>query len=95
MADFHIWATYLIIAATVVGYASERYQLELVAFASLACSFWPWMIPYSVTVLDAAAPLQSLTFLFYGAGLVVFPVVLAYTIGVYAIFRGKLHDGYD
>ena len=37
MADFHIWATYLIIAATVVGYASERYQLELVAFASLAC----------------------------------------------------------
>lgn len=69
--------------------------LFLIAFASLACSFWPWMIPYSVTVLDAAAPLQSLTFLFYGAGLVVFPVVLAYTIGVYAIFRGKLHDGYD
>ena len=31
----------------------------------------------------------------YGAGLVVFPVVLAYTIGVYAIFRGKLHDGYE
>ncbi|MEZ5863897.1 MAG: cytochrome d ubiquinol oxidase subunit II [Geminicoccaceae bacterium] len=69
--------------------------LFLIAFASLAGSFWPWMIPYSVTVLDAAAPLQSLTFLFYGAGLVVFPVVLAYTIGVYAIFRGKLHDGYD
>ena len=65
------------------------------AFACLAGSFWPYMLPYSVTIADAAAPLASLEFLFYGAGLVVFPVVLAYTIGVYAIFRGKLHDGYE
>lgn len=69
--------------------------LFLAAFASLVGSFWPWMLPYSMTIEEAAAPLASLSFLFYGAGLVVFPVVLAYTIGVYAIFRGKLHDGYD
>lgn len=36
MADFHIWATYLIIAATVVGYVSERWTIEAVALASLA-----------------------------------------------------------
>ena len=36
MADFHIWATYLIIAATVVGYVSERWPIEAVALASLA-----------------------------------------------------------
>ena len=69
--------------------------LFLAAFATLAGTFWPWMIPYSVTIEGGAAPLASLTFMFYGAGLVVFPVVLAYTIGVYAVFKGKLHEGYD
>ena len=53
------------------------------------------MIPYTVTIEAAAAPLASLTFLFYGAGLFVFPVVLAYTIAVYSIFKGKVHEGYD
>ena len=48
------------------------------------------MIPYSVTVQQAAAPTQSLEFLFWGAGIVVFPVVLIYTGLVYWIFRGKM-----
>ena len=69
--------------------------LFVVAFACLAGSFWPYMIPYSLTIEEAAAPLASLTFLFYGAGLFVFPVVLAYTIAVYSIFKGKVHEGYD
>ena len=69
--------------------------LFVVAFACLAGSFWPYMIPYSLTIEAAAAPLASLTFLFYGAGLFVFPVVLAYTIAVYSIFKGKVHEGYD
>lgn len=36
MANFHIWATYLIIAVTVVGYVSERWPIEAVSLASLA-----------------------------------------------------------
>lgn len=36
MADFHIWATYLIIAVTVIGYVSEKWPIEAVALASLA-----------------------------------------------------------
>jgi cytochrome d ubiquinol oxidase subunit II len=44
--------------------------------------FWPYMIPYSITVASAAAPNASLRFLFYG-GVVVLPVVAIYTIGVY------------
>ncbi|MEZ5811732.1 MAG: SLC13 family permease [Rhizobiaceae bacterium] len=36
MDQFHIWATYLIIAMTVIAYASERWALELVALCSLA-----------------------------------------------------------
>lgn len=62
----------------------------LAAFATMAGSFWPYMIPYSVTIADAAAPESSLKFLFYGAGLVVLPVILAYTAAVYWVFRGKL-----
>jgi cytochrome d ubiquinol oxidase subunit II len=60
------------------------------AFLTLAASFWPYMIPYTVTVHDAAAPRQSLAFLFWGGGLVVFPVVLIYTGAVFWIFRGKV-----
>lgn len=36
MDQLHIWATYLIIAVTVIAYASERFSLELVALSSLA-----------------------------------------------------------
>jgi cytochrome d ubiquinol oxidase subunit II len=63
------------------------------AFATLGVSFWPYMIPYSVTVQQAAAPPQSLEFLFWGAGIVVFPVVLIYTALIYWIFRGKVSKG--
>jgi cytochrome bd ubiquinol oxidase subunit II len=61
----------------------------LAAFLSLGVMFWPYMIPYSVTVASAAAPEASLGFLFYG-GVVVLPVIAAYTIGVYWVFRGKV-----
>ena len=60
------------------------------SFLTLAASFWPYMIPYTVTVEDAAAPPQSLEFFFWGGGLVVFPVVLIYTAAVFWIFRGKV-----
>ena len=64
--------------------------LVAAAFLRLGVSFWPYMIPYSVTVQQAAAPAQSLEFMFWGAGVVVFPVVLIYTCIVYWIFRGKV-----
>jgi cytochrome bd ubiquinol oxidase subunit II len=63
--------------------------LFVAAFLGLAAMFWPYMIPYAVTVADAAAPDVSLRFLFYG-GIVVLPVMVLYTTGVYWIFRGKL-----
>ena len=51
------------------------------------------MIPYSITVTDAAAPEASLSFLIYGA-VVVLPVIAAYTIGVYLFFRGQVRKRY-
>jgi len=59
------------------------------AFGTLAVSFLPYMIPYAITIEEAAAPASSLSFLFWGAGLVVMPLTLAYTAIVYFVFRGK------
>jgi cytochrome d ubiquinol oxidase subunit II len=59
------------------------------AFATLAALFWPYMIPYSLTVGSAAAPEASLSFLFWGAGIFVLPIVFVYTGVVYWVFRGK------
>jgi cytochrome d ubiquinol oxidase subunit II len=59
------------------------------AFLTLAVLFWPYMIPYRITVANAAAPDASLSFLFWGA-VVVLPVIALYTITVYWLFRGKL-----
>lgn len=64
----------------------------IAAFLTLVVSFWPYMIPFSLTIEDAAAPTASLEFLYYGAGIVVFPAVLIYTVAVYWIFRGKVRD---
>jgi cytochrome d ubiquinol oxidase subunit II len=69
--------------------------LFVAAFLSLATMFWPYMIPYSVTVTSAAAPHASLSFLFWGAGLFVLPVIFLYTFVVYWMFRGRQRAGYD
>ena len=63
----------------------------LAAFLTLGVMYWPYMVPYSITVADAATAEASLSFLFWGAGLFVLPVIAIYTIAVYWIFRGKLH----
>jgi cytochrome d ubiquinol oxidase subunit II len=69
-----------------------------VAFGTLALSFWPYMIPFSITIEEAAAPHSSLAFMFWGAGLFVFPLMLLYTATNYRVFRGRIRhdaDHYD
>jgi cytochrome d ubiquinol oxidase subunit II len=60
------------------------------AFGTLAISFWPYMIPFVVTVDEAAAPHSSLAFMFWGEGIFVFPLMLIYTAISYHVFRGKV-----
>jgi cytochrome d ubiquinol oxidase subunit II len=56
---------------------SARYGREALPFAmtlvfflaavlTLAVMFWPYLIPYSTTIANAAAPEASLSFLFWG-----------------------------
>jgi cytochrome d ubiquinol oxidase subunit II len=65
-------------------------SIFLAAFGTLAVSFWPYMIPFVLTIDEAAAPQSSLAFMFWGEGLFVFPLMLLYTFISYRVFRGKV-----
>jgi cytochrome d ubiquinol oxidase subunit II len=64
----------------------------LFAYMALGTMFWPYMVPYALTVGNAAAPETSLRFFFYG-GVVVLPVIAVYSGAAYWIFRGKVRCG--
>jgi cytochrome d ubiquinol oxidase subunit II len=59
------------------------------AFGTLAISFWPYMIPFSITIDQAASGHASLAFMFWGEGIFVFPLMLLYTTISFRVFRGK------
>lgn len=63
--------------------------LFIFCFIGLGVSFYPWIVPPSVTIHDAAAPEKSLAFLLAGA-IVLVPLILAYTAYSYWTFRGKV-----
>jgi cytochrome d ubiquinol oxidase subunit II len=65
-------------------------MIFLAAFATLAASFLPYLVPFSLTINEAAAPTSSLAFIFWGAGIVVLPLTLVYTVMVYTVFKGKV-----
>lgn len=69
--------------------------LFVLCFAGLGISFYPYMVPLSVTIWDAAAPDASLRFLLAGT-VVLLPLILIYTAYSYWVFRGKVDskDGY-
>jgi cytochrome d ubiquinol oxidase subunit II len=63
--------------------------LFVLCYIGLGISFYPYIVPPSVTIWSAAAPDSSLGFLLVGAGVLV-PVILAYTAWSYWVFRGKV-----
>ena len=65
-------------------------MIFVAAFATLAISFWPYMIPFAITIDQAASPHSSLAFMFWGEGLFVFPLMLVYTAISLSVFRGKV-----
>jgi cytochrome d ubiquinol oxidase subunit II len=66
--------------------------LFLSAFATLAASFWPYMVPFSLTIAQAASPHASQAFMFWGAGIVFLPLTLFYAVFSYRVFGGKIVD---
>jgi cytochrome bd ubiquinol oxidase subunit II len=62
--------------------------LFLLNFLGLGVSVYPYLVPRTVTIWDAAAPLQSQQFMLIGTA-VIFPVIIGYTAWAYWVFRGK------
>jgi cytochrome d ubiquinol oxidase subunit II len=67
----------------------------MAAFGTLAISFWPYMIPFAITIDAAAAPHSSLAFMFWGEGIFVFPLMLVYAAISYSVFRGKVRPAQE
>jgi cytochrome d ubiquinol oxidase subunit II len=63
--------------------------LFVLCYVGLGISFYPYIVPTSITIWSAAAPDTSLKFLLLGA-VVLIPVILAYTAWSYWVFRGKI-----
>jgi cytochrome d ubiquinol oxidase subunit II len=91
-----IGAMAAVVLAVSVRYRRDELPFPMViliflsAFGTLAISFWPYMIPFVLTIDEAAAPHSSLAFMFWGEGLFVFPLMLLYTFISYRVFRGKV-----
>jgi cytochrome bd ubiquinol oxidase subunit II len=90
-----IGAIAVVLAASILRH-DDRWPFYMVAlkfasaFGTLALSFWPYMIPFVITIDDEAARHSSLAFMFWGDGLFVFPLMLLYTIISCTIFRSKV-----
>ncbi len=95
----------LVTIATLVFFASlarrhhyTPFLMTLLIFtlslAGLGISLFPYVVPPTISIWDAAAPDASLKFMLPGA-LVMVPIILAYTGYSYWVFRGKTgHEGY-
>lgn len=66
--------------------------LFLLGFCGLAISLWPYVVPYGLTLEQAAAPRSSLVFVLVTVALTL-PMVLIYTGYAYWVFRGKVAAG--
>jgi cytochrome bd ubiquinol oxidase subunit II len=61
-------------------------------YAGLLLGVWPYLVPPTMTLWDAASPASSQVFMLVGV-VVLLPVILGYTAWSYRVFRGKLSAG--
>jgi cytochrome d ubiquinol oxidase subunit II len=66
--------------------------LFLLGYLGLAISWFPYLVPPSITVWDAAAAPVSQMFMLVGT-LILLPIILGYTAMIYWLFRGKVAEG--
>jgi cytochrome d ubiquinol oxidase subunit II len=75
--DRYCWLPFVITLAVFV-----------LSFIGLAYSFFPYIVPERMTIVEAAAAPESLMIMLFGA-LIVLPALLGYTFLAYYIFHGK------
>ena len=64
-------------------------SLFVLGYVGIGICFWPYIIPPTVTIYDAAAPENAQIFLLVGASVLI-PLILVYTAYAYWVFRGKV-----
>ena len=71
---------------------SDAVRLFALSYAGLGISMYPYIVPQSITIWQAASPENSQIFMLVGvAGLI--PLILGYTGWAYWVFRGKVRPG--
>jgi cytochrome d ubiquinol oxidase subunit II len=66
--------------------------LFALSYAGLGISMYPYIVPQSITIWQAASPANSQLFMLVGVALL-FPLILGYTAWAYWVFRGKVRAG--
>ena len=66
--------------------------LFLLGYLGLVISIFPYLVPPTLTIWDAAAAPSSQMFMLVGT-LILLPIILGYVVFVYWLFRGKVHEG--
>ncbi len=61
----------------------------LSSFAGLAATWYPYIVPGSVTIDQAASASSTLVFMLIGIGMLI-PVMITYNVYQYIVFRGKI-----
>jgi cytochrome bd ubiquinol oxidase subunit II len=66
--------------------------LFALSYAGLGISMYPYIVPQSITIWQAASPHNSQLFMLFGVAILV-PLILGYTGWAYWVFRGKVKPG--
>lgn len=65
----------------------------LCSYIGIAISTYPYLIPHKISFWEAAAPDSTLKFILVGV-VIMLPLLLAYTLYAYYLFRGKTGENY-
>jgi cytochrome bd ubiquinol oxidase subunit II len=66
--------------------------LFLLGYLGLVVSAYPYLVPPTMTIWQAAAAPASQLFMLVGT-LILLPIILGYVVFVYWVFRGKVREG--
>jgi cytochrome d ubiquinol oxidase subunit II len=64
-------------------------MLFALSYAGLGISMYPYIVPQSITIWQAASPQNSQLFMLFGVAVLI-PLILGYTAWAYWVFRGKV-----
>jgi cytochrome bd ubiquinol oxidase subunit II len=85
--------TVLLLRSLANKYDMQPFFLTLALFAlsyaGLGISMFPYIVPQSITIWQAASPENSQIFMLFGVAILI-PLILGYTAWAYWVFRGKV-----